>query len=40
MERLTLANLKSALTERKLLTQIPEQKVKEQLQVNGYATRL
>lgn len=38
MERLTLANLRSALQEKKLLTQIPEQKVKGQ--INGNATHL
>jgi hypothetical protein len=38
MERLTLANLRSALQEKKLLTQIPEQIVKNQ--VNGNATHL
>jgi hypothetical protein len=38
MERLTLANLRSALQEKKLLTQIPEQKVNNQ--VNGNATHL
>jgi hypothetical protein len=44
MERLTLGNLKSALRERKLLTQIPEQKGKEKengkVRVKGHATRL
>jgi hypothetical protein len=38
MERLTLANLRSALQEKKLLTQIPEQKANNQ--VNGNATHL
>jgi len=38
MERLTLANLRSALQEKKLLTQVPEQKVKDQ--INGNAIHL
>ena len=38
MERLTLANLRSALQEKKLLTQVPEQKVKDQ--VNGNPVHL